>query len=245
MIVYGGDQRGPIWRDRRCGNLTGSRAPVVVSQPRLLWDTQTKGRRDYLHQLAREQLTGIPEEPCRWPTRAMRRGAAMEAEARLAYADYLGSAVDTSMFVAHDHLRAGASLDGHVKDFEGIVEIKCPNTATHHLYHALGRVPPKYRAQITHALWLTGAAWCDFVSYDDRARLVAPLFVVRVYRDELDIAAYGRAVERFLAELDAIVAPLASMSAVQFFATAPLEVAGPILGQCLTVVSRRRRERAA
>jgi hypothetical protein len=29
-------------------------------------------------------------------------------------------------------------------------------------------VPSDYLGQITHNLWITGAQWCDFVSFDDR-----------------------------------------------------------------------------
>jgi hypothetical protein len=43
------------------------------------------------------------------------------------------------------------------------------------------------------------------VSYDDR--LPAHLMIVRLRREALDIAGYDREARRFLAEVDAIVAP--------------------------------------
>jgi hypothetical protein len=89
-----------------------------------------------------------------------------------------------------------------VGDF-GLVEIKCPNTATH-IERLLGvSTPGKYVTQIQWQLACTGRQWCDFVSYDPRMPEELRLFVKRVHYDEDHIAELSAAVEVFLVELSA------------------------------------------
>lgn len=196
-------------------------------------------RAAYLSQVALEQLTGIPEERP-FQSRAMRRGVEKEGAARAAYAQHTGQVVDTSGFLQHDTLRAGCSIDGHVGAFDGIVEIKVPNTRTHLLYLATRRIPVRIRTQITHQLWITEARWCDFVSFDDRLPARAALVVQRVWRDQVDVVGYAAAAERFLAEVDAQVGALADCGRVEFFARAPLALAEAVLLRCEAAVRARR-----
>jgi hypothetical protein len=97
-------------------------------------------------------------------------------------------------------------VDGHVH--EGIVEVKCPNSDTHLGYWQAGG-PDAYHAQAAHNLWISGAQWCDFVSYDDR--FVDPahhLFIVRRTRAEVDVDGYAVKAIAFLAEVDRDVAAM-------------------------------------
>ncbi len=72
-----------------------------------------------------------------------------------------------------------------------------------------GGLPPEHWAQVRHNLWISGAGWCDFVSFDDRVAPTWQLFVVRVEAAELDLAGYERQAIAFLddvaTELSAIV----------------------------------------
>jgi hypothetical protein len=215
----------------RCGRLTASRAYDML--PRLR-TRDTTARRDYLWQLVQEQVTGRPHEPRLVVTPAMRRGSEQEAAAREAYAARTGAVVHTSGFLAHPTLMAGASLDGHIGNLEGLVEIKAPATARHLWYGLSQRVPRAYRAQITHQLWLTGAAWCDFVSWDDRVWPARQrLHIVRVARDERHIAWYDRCARTFLAEVAGAVQTTA------FFKTADLALAREVLAHCTRTLQAR------
>lgn len=69
------------------------------------------------------------------------------------------------------------------------------------------------------------------------------LVIVRLWREELDVAGYARAAERFLAEVEAQVAPLAALGPVAFFRTAPLDVARHVLAMCRATVEARRQGR--
>ena len=111
-------------------------------------------------------------------------------------------------FVQHPSIEmSGASPDGLIGDV-GLVEIKCPNTATH-IETLLGRaVPGKYVTQIQWQLACTGRAWCDFVSFDPRMPEDMKLFTKRVARDDKVIAELEDAVRLFLAEVSDTVSLL-------------------------------------
>jgi hypothetical protein len=81
--------------------------------------------------------------------------------------------------------------------------LKCPKSATHLKYLRAGGVPADYLPQMTHQLWISGAPWVDFVSYDPRFPEATQLYVVRLTCEDAPIAEYeGRALA-FLAEVDA------------------------------------------
>jgi predicted phage-related endonuclease len=199
-------QRSPEWWAARLARLTGSAAPAMLAAGKGI----TRG--NLIAKFVAETITRIPQdEGNTFTTAPMEHGKATEPEALGAYEVATGNLVQSTGFLAHlDHM-AGCSLDGHVGDFEGIVELKCPNTTTHLGYLSAGRVPPAYIPQITHNLWITGAEWCDFVSYDPR--LLEPyasrrLLIVRVKAKDLDIAGYEQKALAFLREVDAAVASL-------------------------------------
>jgi predicted phage-related endonuclease len=104
-------------------------------------------------------------------------------------------------FVQHPTIAdVGCSPDGLVGD-DGLVEIKCPNTATH-LETLLGQtVPGKYETQIQFQMACTGRQWCDFISYDPRMPEQMRMFVRRVYRDDQRIAELETEVVAFLKEI--------------------------------------------
>ena len=56
---------------------------------------------------------------------------------------------------------SGASPDGLVGS-DGLVEFKCPNTATHINTLLGGTVPQKYVLQMLWQMECTGRQWCDF-----------------------------------------------------------------------------------
>jgi len=111
-------------------------------------------------------------------------------------------------FVTHPSIQmAGASPDGLVGT-DGLVEIKCPNTATHIDTLLGGKVDSKYITQIQWQLACTGRQWCDFVSYDPRMPEHLAIWVKRVPRDDAMIEELESAVRVFLAEVASTVAAL-------------------------------------
>jgi hypothetical protein len=197
-------QRSIEWKTARLGRLTSSRASDMLSRGKKKAGEnnyeEAAGRRNLRIQLALEIVTGIPQERG-FHNDAMQFGADTEALARYAYECATNQQVIQTGFISHNTLMAGTSLDGHIGDFQGLLEIKCPFPATHYEALETGKVPGNYIKQITHALWLTGAEWCDWISFEPSFPPKAQLKIVRVERDEKAIEEYGTEVEKFLAEV--------------------------------------------
>jgi putative phage-type endonuclease len=196
-------QGSPEWKALRCGKVTASRVADVVAKTKTGFSAS---RANYLAQLIAERLTGTPAET--YTNAAMQHGTETEPEARDAYCFYQGVTVEQIAFVPHPKInQAGASPDGLV-GADGLVEIKCPNTATH-LETLLGQaVPAKYIDQMQFQMACTGRKWCDFVSYDPRMPEHMRLFVRRVERDDKRIDLLENEIAGFLLEMAVKLAEL-------------------------------------
>jgi len=208
-IIIECEQRTSEWFAARAGRLTGSVAGDMLAK--LKSGGEAAARRDLRLQLAVETLTGTPMEPSGFVSPAMQRGIDAEPLARARYEAETGNLVRTTGFVIREDLAVGCSLDGDIRNFEGILEIKCPKSATHCGYLKDKRLPSDYLPQVTHNLWVTGAQWCDFVSWDDRMPSGLDFFMVRVMRDETVMAAYESDLRRFLTEVQSEVGALRNL----------------------------------
>jgi putative phage-type endonuclease len=204
FTIVNADQRSPEWFQARAGRLTGSRAADMLAT---IKSGEAAARRDLRMQLVCERLTGQPQEDG-FVNAAMQRGIDLEPLAFAAYEAQTGAVAVRSGFLSHVSLMAGCSLDGHVGNFDGIVELKCPKSSTHLRYLREGGIPKDYLPQIIHNLWISGAQWCDFLSFDDRFPVDLQVFYVRVERDEKAIAEYEARALSFLAEVDTEVSSL-------------------------------------
>jgi hypothetical protein len=191
-------QGTPEWFAARLGRVTGSRAKDVLAT---IKSGEAAARRDYRVELVTERLTGQPQDDG-FVSKDMQRGTDLEPEAFAAYEAETGVLVRRTGFIALDHMMIGCSLDGDVDNLSGLIEIKCPKMATHYRYLMNANTPSEHRAQMLHNVWVTGAAWCDFVSYDPRFPDGLRLVIRRVTFTPEEIAAYADAVSVFLAEVD-------------------------------------------
>lgn len=198
FAVINCDQRSPEWYLARSGRLTGSRAHCVLAKAR--GGGESLQRRDLRLELACARITGLPQEDEGFISADMRRGMELEPLALAAYEVATGDLVTKTGFLACNEYQTGCSLDGHVGDFAGLVEFKCPKIATHLRYWRNPReFIEEYGAQVAHCLWVTDAAWCDLCSYDNR--VPAALQLLRVRIDRASVAAYAAAAQVFLAEV--------------------------------------------
>jgi hypothetical protein len=213
FTIIDAEQRSPEWFQARAGRVTGSKAACVTDF--LKSGKESADRRDYRLQLVCERLTGLPQDDGGgYVSPAMQRGIELEPAAFAAYEALTGAIAQKSGFLSHNTLQVGCSLDGHIDGFKGLLEIKCPKTATHLTYwKGKGEAPADHLPQIIHNLWVTGAEWCDFLSFDDRLPEDYRTFLVRVKREDVDIASYEKAAMQFLAEVDADVKDLQSRRA--------------------------------
>jgi len=202
------EQRSADWFAARAGRLTGS---VAADMEAKIKTGEAAARRDLRLRLAVEQLTGTTMDAGGFVNAEMQRGIDTEPAARARLESEAGYLIRETGFVSHDALMVGCSLDGDVDDFAGIVEMKCPKSTTHIAYLRCGGLPAAYVPQVTHNLWVTGAQWCDFASFDDRLPAGLDWFHVRVYARDLDIEGYATRAEAFLAEVAAEVESLKAL----------------------------------
>ena len=213
MRIHDVEQRSEAWHALRAGLLTGSSAQAIIAV-RKRGSGELAVRSDLRHRLVCERLTGLPQDRTSKPTASMERGIQIEPDAVAAYEIETGQLVHHVGFVSHDDLPAGCSPDGYVGEWEGVVEAKCPDSTTHLEYLKAGVVPEEYCGQLLHALWITGAQWADFVSFDPRFQDPGlRLFVKRMPRDEKAIAGYELAARLFLSEVDKEVDALRGVAA--------------------------------
>lgn len=171
-------QGSPEWFTVRIGKVTASRVADVVAKTK---SGYSASRANYMAELIAERLTGNGAE--RLTNAAMQHGTDTEPEARSAYEFRQNVDVAQVGFVLHPTIaNTGASPDGLI-GADGLVEIKCPNTATHIETLLTGVIPAKYITQMHWQMICTDRAWCDFVSYDPRLPEAMRLFVKRIERD--------------------------------------------------------------
>lgn len=198
-MIQGSDE----WLKARCGLVTASRISDVMAKTKT---GESASRKNYRAQLVAERISGRPTES--FTSAAMQWGTDNEPFARAAYELLRNVDVDEVGLVPHPEIvMSGASPDGLVGD-DGLIEIKCPNTATHIDYAITGKAPSDYQYQMLWQMECTGRQWCDFASYDPRMPDGMKLFVTRIQRDEEKIAEIKIEVIKFLAEVEAQIAQL-------------------------------------
>jgi len=193
------DQRTDEWHAARLGKVTASKIADVMASGRAGSPSVT--RANYLAQLLCERLTGRPTAG--YTSHEMQHGIDSEPLAINAYEMHADVIVTPIGFVDHPSIAmSGASPDGLVGD-DGLIEVKCPNSATHLATLKGADIDGKYMKQMQWQMACTGRKWCDFVSFDPRMPDHMQLYVRRVERDLEMIAAINSAVTTFLVELEA------------------------------------------
>jgi len=190
------DQGTDDWFAARLGKVTASRIADVVAKTKT---GVSASRGNYMAQLIVERMTGKPTES--YSNSAMQWGTDTEPLARAAYEMTTDSMVDEVGFIEHESLpMCGASPDGLVGD-NGLIEIKCPNTATHIETLINGTIDNRYMLQMQWQMACTDREWCDFVSFDPRMPEALQLKIIRVNMNEMLIVELENQVEQFLNEV--------------------------------------------
>lgn len=192
------DQRTEEWHQARLGKVTASKLADVMASGR--GGAPSATRANYRAQLVVERLTGTPTET--FTNAAMAHGTETEPQARATYILTTGRVVEEVGFIDHPAIEmSGASPDGLI-GADGLVEIKCPNSATHIATLRGAEIDGKYLKQMQWQMACTGRDWCDFVSFDPRLPDELQLHIRRVARDPAMISEMEAAVRSFLAEVD-------------------------------------------
>lgn len=190
------EQGTPEWHTCRLGIATSSEFKSILAKG------EGRMRRTYMMKLLGERLTGEPAE--NYSNGHMDRGKTMEAEARTAYAFLQAEEPEIVGFIRNGNV--GCSPDSLI-GASGMLEIK---TKLPHLQlEALlaGSLPSEHQAQVQGQLWVAEREFVDFVSYWPKL----PLFVKRVYRDEIYIKTLAVEVAKFNDELAALESRVLAM----------------------------------
>lgn len=189
-------QRTPEWYAARLGKLTSSRLPDATARTKTGWGAS---RANYMAELLIERLTGQPAPRYTNPT--MDWGTQYESEAITVYEFEKNATVDPIGFCLHPRIaNSGASPDGAI-GLDGLIECKCPQSATH-LDTVLGAaIDEKYMKQMQWQIACTRREWCDWVSYDPRMPINLRIVIRRVRRNDAMIAKLEKEAAEFLDEL--------------------------------------------
>lgn len=203
MKIVDCEQGSPEWFAARLGKASASRMADITARTKTGWGAS---RANYAAELVAERLTGATAE--KHSNDAMRWGTECEPQARAMYEFMTGQDVKQVGVVLHPTIAmACASPDGLVGD-KGLIEIKCPNTATHIDILKSGTIDGKYIKQMTWQMICTGREWCDFVSFDPRMPPEMQIFIKRVSADGSIMSGLDEECRAFLGEVDATVAEL-------------------------------------
>jgi putative phage-type endonuclease len=184
------------WHELRRGKVTASRVADILAKTKT---GTSASRQNYLIELALQRTTKTIEPS--YTNAAMEWGTATEPQARVAYEVASNNFVDQVAFIDHPTIKGfGCSPDGIVG--EGLIEIKCPNSATHWEYYKAKKPPKKYFIQMQAQMACTGAKWCDFVSFDPRMPERSQLLIVNVPRDSEFIVYMEAEIKQFLNEVE-------------------------------------------
>jgi len=201
------EQRSEAWFAAKAGKFSASEMADLLSGG---GKKITATRSNLIARKVAERLTGVMEQG--YTSAAMQHGIDHEDDARNLYFVSRELPIDEEGFIDHPSIPySGCSPDGMVSD-DGLVEIKCPNTATHIEYLRTKKVPNKYLYQMQWQMACTGRKWCDFVSYDPRMPTRLQLLIIHVPRDDELIATLEDAVNKGVQEVEEIISELSEVS---------------------------------
>lgn len=187
------------WIKERVGCLTASRMADALSF--LKNGKESEARRKLKVALVAERMTGFATE--NFVNDAMKWGIEQEAAAKERYEEVTGNLIASCGFALHETIPyLGASPDGLVAP-DGLVECKCPTTATFVDWKSAGVVPEQHKPQMLMQLCVTGRVWCDFFAFDPRIQYREhQYFLRRFHPDPTEIATVEQAAKVFLAEVE-------------------------------------------
>lgn len=203
-VIEGLEQQTAEWLQMRVGVVTASRMCDVMAKRKD--KKEAAPRYNYKKEIVYELLTGRAFETYVSP--AMEWGIENEPLARAAYEHAHNLDIEPGGFFLHDEIsKFGASPDGLVGD-DGLLEIKCPTSATHLDTLLSGEIPEDYQWQMLAEMACSKRLWCDFISFDPRLPKHLRKFEKRFLRDEERIKQMQDEICAFLLEVIELVKKL-------------------------------------
>ena len=190
-------QRTTEWYLSRKGMLTASEIVNILTKGKTKDAVFGKTALTYLNEKIAERFMDDEQfifysQDVKRSSPAMRWGNEYEDTAREVYEMATGKSVMDEPFQKLKGYEnyVGGSPDGRVSTMDGIIEIKCPFNPAVHLEHLSWKEPkdlltgnPQYYAQVQTNMLITGADYCDFISYSPLYRNKLDLGILTVPRD--------------------------------------------------------------
>lgn len=210
-IIKDIEQGSPEWFAARAGWPTASNFACLTVKKGKGPNGESVERIAYMERLAAEIVLGKPILSD-FKNEHMERGNEQEADARATYAFKKGVEPVTVALVKNHKLKCAASPDALIykgDTREGGLEIK---SVLPHIQLRRWRenaLPKAHAAQVQGNMMVNEVDYWDFASYcPDLEFLNLELFEIRVYRDDHAIRELADEVDRFNAELEALVEKL-------------------------------------
>lgn len=192
------EQHSEEWFKAKLGKVSASRIHEIMPYK----NGYRASRKNYMAELLCERLTG--KNATHFESAEMRWGTENESLARGAYEAASGEMVEECGFIDHPTIpMAGASPDGLVRS-DTVLEIKCPNTATHLETLFSGLIDKDYEYQYHFQIMCTKRSKADFVSYDPRLSEKLSLCIIHAKIDRDLITQIENEVKNFLFELNSL-----------------------------------------
>ena len=183
------EQRSEEWFNLRKGKITSSEIHKIMGDAKGK-ELLTETAKSYLLEKISESLGGFSTPAI---GAALDWGTDLEETAREIYQAQTGNVTTKCSFMAVNDFYGG-SPDAIVEP-DGVIEIKCPYGSANHFKYGLissasdlKKVATGYYYQCMSHMLVTGAKWCDFISFDPRVHADYMMFVFRLERDEEEIA---------------------------------------------------------
>ena len=188
QIIRDIEQGSPEWHALRLGIVTASNLDCLLVDGKHS-SNLSAGAFTYMAQLIGERICGEPDDSFKG-NRHTERGHDLESRGRGFYEQQKGVQCEQVTIILNHG--CGYSPDSLVGD-NGLCEIKTKLPKLQVEVILSDEVPKEHLAQCQGGLWISEREWIDFVSYWPGM----PLFVKRVYRDEVMIKKLAARIEIF------------------------------------------------
>lgn len=201
LTTYDVEQRSEKWHDLRRGLITASAIGKLITT-KTLQPANNDFSRGVITTLAGERITDHTEDS--FVSGPMLRGVIEEPYAVDMYEKVKGVKVESCGFMVREldgGAKVGFSPDGLVGE-SGFIEVKSRAPKKHIETVLEGVVPIENRAQIETGFFVSGRAWCDYISFSS----AMPFYTIRCYPDPKWQDAISETVDKAEAQIVAKVA---------------------------------------
>lgn len=188
-------QGSPEWLQARIGSIGGSAISKAVAKG------EGKLRKQLLYDMVGEIISG--ENKVGYKNHYMDEGLKYEPEARSLYELRFDCNVEQVAMIRNGPNKH-TSPDGLI-GVDGMLEIKTVIPSVFVEAKLTGKIPTGYRKQMQWGLAQAQRKYCDYAVYCPYLKDIDPLLVIRLKRDEKEIAELELGADEFIKEMIEIV----------------------------------------